>query len=59
MGKKEAYIEKLEAQLREWSSKIDELKARADKAKADVKLEYEKQIGELRTKQETVLNIAS
>ena len=59
MGKKEAYIEKLEAQLREWSSKIDELQARADKAKADVKLEYEKQIGELRTKQETVLNIAS
>jgi chromosome segregation ATPase len=56
MGRKEAYIEKLEAQLREWSSKIDELKARADKAKTDVKLEYEEKIGELRARQETVRN---
>jgi hypothetical protein len=52
MDKKEAYIEKIEAQLREWSSRIDELKARAEAAKADGRLIYEKKIVELREKQE-------
>ncbi len=48
---KEAYQEKLEAQLREWTAKIAELKAKADKAKAEVKMEYVEQIEKLRIQQ--------
>jgi uncharacterized coiled-coil DUF342 family protein len=43
MDKKEEYIQKLDAQLREWSAKIDELKAKADKAKGDLRVEYSRQ----------------
>jgi hypothetical protein len=52
MSKKEAYEKKLEAQLQEWKTDIDKMKAKADKADAEAKLEYYKQIEELRTKQE-------
>lgn len=52
MGMKEAYQEKIEAQLREWTAKINELKAKADGAKADAKIEIQKRIGTLRVKQE-------
>ena len=40
MDTKEAYQEKFDAQLRGWSAKIDELMAKADKAKAEAKIEY-------------------
>ena len=40
VGKKEAYREKRQAQLREWKAKIAVLKARADKAKAEQKIRY-------------------
>ena len=53
MSMKDSYQQKLQAQLDEWSADIDKLKARADKADADVKLEYYVQIEELREKQET------
>ncbi|MCA1784543.1 MAG: coiled coil domain-containing protein [Desulfotignum sp.] len=52
MSKKEAYEKKLEAQLQEWKTDIDKMKAKADKADAEAKLEYYKQIEDLRTKQE-------
>jgi hypothetical protein len=52
MDIKKAYQEKMEAQLREWAAKIDGLKAKADKAKAEVKIKYYGQILELRIKQE-------
>jgi hypothetical protein len=37
MESKKAYQEKMEAQLKEWSARIDLLKAKADKAKAEAK----------------------
>ncbi len=40
MDKKEEYIRKLDAQLREWSARIDELKVKSDKTKADIKIKY-------------------
>ena len=40
MEKKEEYIRKLDMQLREWSAKIDELKAKADKMKDEAKIKY-------------------
>jgi hypothetical protein len=52
MDKKEEYILKLDAQLREWSAKIDELKAKTDKAKGDLKIEYGRQIAALEAKKE-------
>ena len=52
MSMKDAYIQKIEAQLEEWKSEIDKIKAKADKADAEAKLEYYEQIEELRTKQQ-------
>lgn len=51
MTKRDAYIEKLNAQLKEWSASIDVLKARADKASADLKIGYTKQLDDLKAKQ--------
>ncbi|GJQ50784.1 hypothetical protein KsCSTR_30960 [Candidatus Kuenenia stuttgartiensis] len=47
MDKRKAYEEKLDAQLREWRSKIENLKAKADKANAEAKIEYYKNIDSL------------
>lgn len=56
MSMKEAYEQKLQAQLDEWSAEIDKLKAKTDAAEADVQLEYYKQIEELRSMQEAANN---
>lgn len=48
MGNKEAYREKLEAQMREWTAKIDLLKARADQVEAEAKIEYSNRIEDIR-----------
>ena len=50
--KRRAYEEKLDAQLREWSAQNALLKAKADKAKADVKIDYYKTIDTLQSKQD-------
>ena len=56
MGRREVYQEKIEAQLKEWSAKINELKATAEKAAADKKIELHKMIDNLRAKKEQVQN---
>jgi uncharacterized coiled-coil DUF342 family protein len=53
MSKKEAYEKKLQAQLDEWRAEIDKLKAKADSAQADAQLEYQKQIEDLRSMQDS------
>ena len=40
MKSREEYIDKLAAQLKEWSAKIDELESKARAAKADAKTGY-------------------
>jgi hypothetical protein len=50
--KRKAYEEKLDAQLEEWNAQIALLKARADKGKAEVKIEYYKTIKALQRRQE-------
>lgn len=52
MGLKEDYQEKLEAQLKEWSRKIDQLKSGAEKLATGAKVTYHEQIDALRGKQE-------
>ena len=54
MENKEAYRKKLEAQMREWSAKIDLLKARADQAEAESKIEYSDRIEDLRQRKEAL-----
>jgi nucleotide-binding universal stress UspA family protein len=52
--KKKAYQEKIEAQLKEWGAKIEDLKIKAEKSKADLKTKYEKQIQDLQAKETAV-----
>lgn len=53
MNKRDEYIDKLAAQLKEWSAKIDELQSAARMAKDDVKAGYENQIKQLKDKRDT------
>jgi len=47
MSMKEAYTEKLQARLNEMDAEIEKLKAKAGTARADAKIEIEKQISEV------------
>ncbi len=49
-----AYREKMQAQIREMEAEINKLVARAQGAKADAKIEYQRQIDELRSKQDAL-----
>lgn len=50
MGTKEAYKQKIDAELELAHAKLNELKAKAKNATADARLQYEKQVGELEKK---------
>lgn len=50
--KRKAYEDKLNAQLEEWNAQIALFKARADKAKAEAKIEYFKTIETLQQRQD-------
>ena len=50
--KRKAYEERLDAQLKEWSAEIALFKAKAEKAKAEVRIEYYKTIETLQGKQD-------
>jgi len=50
--KRKAYEEKIDAQLEEWNAQIALLKARADKARAGAKIEYNETIEALQRRQE-------
>jgi hypothetical protein len=54
MGMREAYQDKIEAQLKEWQARIDVLKAQAEKAAADEKAEYYADVEALRARQQEV-----
>lgn len=45
---KEAYVEKMKAQLAEWNAELDKLEAKARGATADAQLKYEDQLKSLR-----------
>jgi len=54
MDKKEEYRKKLEAQLKEWKAKIDDLEARGAKITSEAKTELMREIKELRQKKVNV-----
>ena len=51
--KRKAYEEKFDAQLKEWSAQIALFRAKADKAKAEAKIEYYKTIETLQGKHDS------
>ncbi len=48
--KRDAYVQQMKARMDEWNAEIDKLKAKADQAKAGSKIEYQRQIEDLREK---------
>lgn len=52
MENKQAYQDKMDAELREWQAKIDLLKVKAEKAEASQKLKYQEEIDALQTKKQ-------
>ncbi len=54
MDKKAAYREKWEAELKILNTKISELEAKADKVRAEAKIEYAKGIEAIKAKQKDV-----
>ncbi len=52
MSAKNAYEQKLQAKLDEWKADIDKLSAKAEQAEADTKLEYQKQVEDLKKRRE-------
>jgi hypothetical protein len=55
MKNREEYIDKLAAQLKEWSAKIDELEVKAKSATEEAKIKYDKQIKELTAQHEVAM----
>jgi DNA mismatch repair ATPase MutS len=53
MEDKKSYLQRMADQLKQWDIEIDELKAKAVKAKADSRIELNNQIDELRAKKKT------
>jgi len=51
-SQKDKYVEKLHTKLDEWNAEIDKLKVKADKAEADSRIEYQKQIKNLQQKRQ-------
>jgi hypothetical protein len=47
MSMKDAYQQKLKARLEEWRAEMDKMRAKAEQAEADAKIEYEAQLREL------------
>ncbi len=54
MESKEAYKSKMDAQLKEWSTKIAQLKSKAEVAETTIKAECLRQVDTLRVKSEEV-----
>lgn len=50
---KQAFQQKLEAQLNDWDAKLDELKAKVREAKSELRADYEKQLEILSEKRAT------
>jgi len=54
MSDRDAYQDKLQAQLDEWKADIDKLRARAAQAEADARIALEREVDELNARREAV-----
>ena len=50
MASRQAYVQKLNAQLKEWDAKLDQLSAKAQKATADARINYENELEGLKAR---------
>jgi hypothetical protein len=50
MATKDAYKSKLEAEIKEWDAKLDQLSAKAQEATADARIAYENELESLKSK---------
>lgn len=55
MKNRDEYIDKMAAQLKEWSAKIDELESKARAARDDAKAGYASQIAQLRDQRDAAM----
>jgi hypothetical protein len=55
MSKRDEYVEKLKAQLDQWNTEVAKWEAKAQKTKADARVEYEKQLTEVRRQRDQAL----
>ncbi|MHB1564820.1 MAG: sll1863 family stress response protein [Leptospirillum sp.] len=55
MDSKEAYKQKLNAQMKEWSAQINLLNAKIENKGADMRIKYAKELDAVKAKQEEVL----
>ena len=53
MMDRNAYVQKMEAQLKEWKADLDKLAARAEGLEADARIEFDRKMADLRDKYET------
>lgn len=51
MNVKDSYVQKVEEQLQQWKMDIDRLKAKAEKAEAQMRTEYHKKLDIIKEKQ--------
>jgi chromosome segregation ATPase len=52
--KRDAYVQKLKARMDEWNAEIDKIEAKADQAEAESRIEYQKQLENLRARRKEV-----
>jgi predicted RNase H-like nuclease (RuvC/YqgF family) len=52
MNRKQAYQEKLSTKLDEWKAEIDKLEAKADQVESEAKIQYYRNVEQLRAQQE-------
>ena len=55
MSKRDEYVEKLKVQLDQWNTEVAKWEAKAHKAQAGARVEYEKQLNELRRQRDQAL----
>jgi uncharacterized protein YjbJ (UPF0337 family) len=55
MSKRDEYVDKLKAQLDQWNTEVTKWEGKAQKAKADARVEYEKQLTEVRRQRDQAL----
>ncbi len=52
MSEREHYVEMAKARLDQWNAEIDKLQAKANEAEAAAKIEYKKQLAEMRAQRD-------
>lgn len=55
MSKRDEYVEKLKAQLDQWNTEVAKWEAKAQKAQAGARAEFEKQLNEVRRQRDQAL----